>query len=173
MPSIPPVLIVGVRPIVNIVVPLLRAFGFQIQHLWSPSRLTDEIVSLCKDKLKITSYSCSMSSLDQLLNNTNESFLVFICTETDQHASLMKRLTTISLVNPIVHHIVCMPPFNVDPKSLIAVQQVQQQLCCYCYPIGFLPTFIKLKRYLVEENNQLGKKKNKLSTSNLIHFEFI
>ena len=158
MPAIPPVLIVGVSPIVNIVVPLLRAFGFQIQHLWSPSRLTNEIVSLCKETLNIASYSCSIGSLEQLLNSTNEPYLVFICTETDQHAALMKRLTTTSFVNPILHHIVCMPPFNVDPKSLIAAQQVQQQLCCYCYPVGFLPTFIKLKRYLVEEHTQLGKK---------------
>jgi predicted dehydrogenase len=46
-----------------------------------------------------------------------------------------------------------MPPFNVDPKSLISIQQ---QFCCYCYPIGFLPTFIKLKRYLTEEQVSLG-----------------
>ncbi|CAF1510750.1 unnamed protein product, partial [Adineta steineri] len=40
--------------------------------------------------------------------------------------------------------------------SLISTQQIQQQLCCYCYPIGFLPTFIKLKRYLTEEHANIG-----------------
>ena len=156
MPSIPPVLIIGVNPIVKIVVPLLRTFGFQIAHLWSPRRLTAEIVSLCQETLKIESYSCSTSSLDQLLTNANESYLVFICTETDQHASLIKRLTSLAIIKPCAHHLVCMPPFNVDPKSLVSVQQIQEQLCCYCYPLGFLPTFIKLKRYLTEEQTQLG-----------------
>jgi predicted dehydrogenase len=47
-----------------------------------------------------------------------------------------------------------MPPFNVDPKSLISIQQ---QLCCYCYPIGFLPTYVKLKRYLTEEQINIGE----------------
>lgn len=158
MPSIPPVLIIGVNPIVKVVVPLLRAFGFQIIHLWSSRRLTSDIISLCQDILKIESYSCSLPSLDQLLKNATESYLIFICTETDQHAALIKR--ALNSINGESsggggHHVVCMPPFNVDPKSLIAVQQ--QQLCCYCYPIGFLPSFVKLKRYLHEEQTNLGE----------------
>ena len=144
MSPIPSVLIIGVNPIVKIIVPLLRAFGFQIAHLWSPYRLTTDLISLCKDTLNIDSFSCSTPSLEQLLDNTTQPYLIFICTETDQHYPLIKRLTTKSSH----HHIICMPPFNVDPKSLISSQQ---QLCCYCYPIGFLPTFVKLKRYLNEE----------------------
>jgi len=166
MPSIPPVLIIGVNPNVKIVVPLLRAFGFQIVHLWSPRRLTSDIISLCKDTLNIESIFCSLLSLDQLLNNATQPYLIFICTETDQHLSLIKRITSTSIIKPCNHHVVCMPPFNVDPKSLISIQQIQQQLCCYCYPIGFLPTFIKLKRYLNEEQANIGKinfmKKNKI-----------
>jgi len=157
MPSIPPVLIIGVNPNVKIVVPLLRAFGFQIVHLWSPRRLTSDIISLCKDTLNIESIFCSLLSLDQLLNNATQPYLIFICTETDQHLSLIKRITSTSIIKPCNHHVVCMPPFNVDPKSLISIQQIQQQLCCYCYPIGFLPTFIKLKRYLNEEQANIGK----------------
>ena len=157
MPSIPPVLIIGVNPIVKVVVPLLRAFGFQIIHLWSPRRITSDIHSLCKDILNIESFSCSSLSLDQLLNNAPQPYLVFICTETDQHLSLIKRIITTSIIKPSNHHVVCMPPFNVDPKSLISIQQLQQQLCCYCYPIGFLPSFTKLKRYLNEEQANLGK----------------
>lgn len=158
MPSIPPILIIGVTPIVKIVVPLLRAFGFQMFHLWSPRRLTNDLVSLCKDILNIDSFSCSSAALDQLLNNATQSYLIFICTETDQHSSLMKRLTSTSIIKTCIHHIVCMPPFNVDPKSLVSTQQIQQQLCCYCCPIGFLPTFIKLKRYLQEEQANIGIK---------------
>ncbi|CAF3889543.1 unnamed protein product [Rotaria magnacalcarata] len=158
MPSIPPILIIGVSPIVKIVVPLLRAFGFQIVHLWSPRRLTSDIISLCKDTLNIDSFSCSSAALDQLLNNATQPYLIFICTETDQHFPLMKRITSTSIIKPCNHHVVCMPPFNVDPKSLISIQQIQQQLCCYCYPIGFLPTFIKLKRYLNEEQANIASK---------------
>ena len=158
MPSIPPVLIIGVNPIVKVAVPLLRAFGFQIIHLWSSRRLTSDITSLCQNILKIESYSCSLPSLEQLLKNTNEPYLIFICTETDQHASLIKRVLNSTTINgeSAHHHVVCMPPFNIDPKSLISVQQ-QQQLCCYCYPIGFLPTFVKLKRYLHEEQMNIGE----------------
>ncbi|UJR33477.1 hypothetical protein I4U23_020922 [Adineta vaga] len=156
MPSTPPVLIIGVNPIVKIVVPLLRAFGFQISHLWSPCRLTPDIISLCKETLNIESVFCSTLPLDQLLNNATQSYLIFICTDTDQHLSLIKRITSTSIIKPCNHHVICMPPFNVDPKSLISVQQIQQQICCYCYPIGFLPTFIKLKRYLTEEQANIG-----------------
>ena len=158
MPSIPPVVIIGVNPIVKIVVPLLRAFGFQIIHLWSPCRLTPDIISLCQERLNIETYSCSISSLEQLLNSATQTYLIFICTETDQHFPLIKRITSPSFIKPFNHHVVCMPPFNVDPKSLISTQQVQQQLCCYCSPIGFLPTFVKLKRYLNEEQVNIGKK---------------
>ena len=165
MPSIPPVLIIGVNPIVKIVVPLLRTFGFPIVHLWSPRRVTPEIASLCQDTLQIESYSCSTPSLDQFLSKANEPYLIFICTETDQHAALIKRLTSPAIIKPCAHHLVCMPPFNVDPKSLVAVQQIQEQLCCYCYPLGFLPTFVKLKRYLTEEQAQLGKGKEEGSGS--------
>ena len=122
-----------------------------------PRRLTSDIISLCKDTLNIESFSCSSLTLDQLLNNATQPYLIFICTETDQHLSLIKRITSISIIKPCNHHVVCMPPFNVDPKSLISTQQIQQQLCCYCYPIGFLPTFIKLKRYLNEEQVNIGK----------------
>ena len=158
MPSVPSVLIIGVNPIVRIVVPMARSFGFRVAHLWSYHRFTSETISLCKDILKIESYSCTLVSLEQLLNNTNEPYLIFVCTETDQHASLLKRLTTASTGKSFTHHIVCMPPFHVDPKILISTQSIQQQLCCYCYPLGFLPTFIKLKRYLIEEQVQLGKR---------------
>jgi hypothetical protein len=154
MPSIPPVLIIGVNPIVKIVVSLLRAFSFQIVHLWSPCRLTSDLISLCQDTLNIESFSCSLISLDQLLNNAIQPYLIFICTENDQHFSHIKRIVNISITKSCYHHIVCMPPFNVDPKSLISSQQ---QLCCYCYPIGFLPTFVKLKRYLNEEQANIGK----------------
>ncbi|CAF0724769.1 unnamed protein product [Adineta steineri] len=156
MPSTPPVIIIGVNPIVKIVVPLLRAFSFQIVHLWSPRRLTSDITSLCKDTLNIDSFSCSSNEFDHLLNTATQPYLIFICTETDQHLSLIKRIITTSIIKPSTHHVVCMPPFNVDPKSLISTQQIQQQLCCYCYPIGFLPTFIKLKRYLTEEHANIG-----------------
>lgn len=158
MPSIPSVLIIGVNPIVQIVVPLVRTFGFHVAHLWSYQRLTNETVSLCRDTLKIDSYSCTMSSLENLLNDSNENYLIFICTETDQHASLVRQLTTMSTNKNSLHHVICMPPFHVDPKNLISYQANQQQLFCYCYPLGFLPTFIKLKRYLIEEQVQLGKK---------------
>ena len=156
MPSIPPVFIMGVSPMVRVVVPLLRTFGFHIAHLWSPRRLTADIVALCEETLSIDSYSCSLLSLDQLLNNASQPYLIFICTETDQHANLIKRITSTTIIKPCNHHVVCMPPFNVDPKSLISVQQIQQQLCCYCYPVGFLPTFIKLKRYFSEEQINPG-----------------
>ncbi|CAF3530211.1 unnamed protein product [Rotaria sordida] len=156
MPSIPSILIIGVNPIVKIVVPLLRAFGFQIVHLWSPCRLTSDLISLCKDTLNIDSYSCSLTSLDQLLNNATQPYLIFICTETDQHLPLMKRIISTPTIKPCNHHVICMPPFNVDPKSILSIQQIQQQLCCYCYPIGFLPTFIKLKRYLYDEQTNIG-----------------
>ena len=157
MPSIPPVVIIGVNPIVKIVVPLLRTFGFQIVYLWSTRRLTSDIISLCKDTLNIDSFSCSSHLLDQLLNNVTQPFLIFICTDTDQHLPLIKRITSTSIMKPCHHHVVCMPPFNVDPKSLISIQEVQQQLCCYCCPIGFLPTFIKLKRYFNDERINIGK----------------
>ncbi|CAF0728025.1 unnamed protein product [Adineta ricciae] len=156
MPSTPPVLIIGVNPIVRVVVPLLRAFGFQINHLWSPYRLTSDLVALCKDTLNIELSSCSTLSFDQLLDNATQPYLIFICTDADQHLALIKRITSPSIIKPCHHHVICMPPFNVDPKSLISVQQVQQQLCCYCYPIGFLPTFIKLKRFLIEEQANIG-----------------
>lgn len=154
MPSIPPVLIIGVSPIVKVTVPLLRAFGFQIVHLWSPRRLTSDITSLCQDILKIESFSCSFPSLDQLLKTASEPYLIFICTETDQHAPLIKRALNSTNGESSHHQIVCMPPLNVDPKSLISIPP--QQLCCYCYPIGFLPSFVKLKRYLQEEQLNLG-----------------
>jgi len=155
MPPIPPVLIIGINPIVKVVVPLLRAFSFQIVHLWSPCRLTTNLISLCQNLLNIDSFSCSLPTLDQLLNATTQPYLIFICTDIDQHQPLIKRILNISIAKSCFHHIVCMPPFNVDPKSLISTQQ--QQLCCYCYPIGFLPTFIKLKRYLNEEQMNIDE----------------
>jgi hypothetical protein len=158
MPAIPSVLIIGVNPIVKVVVPLLRAFGFHIAHLWSPSRLTAEIDTLCQNTLHIESYSCSSSTIDAWLSNTKESYLIFICTDTDQHVWWMKKFIALANTKSVVHQLICMPPFNVDPKSLISIQQSSTQLCCYCYPMGFLPTFVKLKRFLTEERGrELGK----------------
>ena len=120
MPSIPPVLIIGVNPIVEIVVPLLRAFGFQIVHLWSPCRLTLDIISLCKDMLNIEAFSCSLHSLDQFLNNATQPYIIFICTETDQHLSLIKRIISISTtrsLNSIQYYTIC--PIVLDGSEVL------------------------------------------------------
>ncbi|CAF0867048.1 unnamed protein product [Didymodactylos carnosus] len=154
MPAPPPVLILGTLPIVEICVPLLRQFGFQVIHLWSPKRFTSLTTKLVQDQLKLDSYSCSTYSFEQIFDTSSQPLLVWICVEPDQHLSLISKIIEQK------HHFVCMSPFTLDSRELSQIVQKSMfnktVLSCLCYPLAFLPTYIKLKRMLQDEKENIG-----------------
>ncbi|CAF1586203.1 unnamed protein product, partial [Didymodactylos carnosus] len=154
MPGPPPVVILGTLPIIEICVPLLRQFGFQVIHLWSPKRFTSLTKKLVQDQLKLDSYSCSTYSLEQILSTSSQPLLVWVCVEPDQHLSLISKIIEQK------HHFVFLSPFTLDTRELSQIIQKstlnKTTLNCFCYLFAFLPTYIKLKRMLQDDKENIG-----------------